>query len=130
MTPVARQTALAIVGGLPERATDGERRRVLVRVVEMLDPDLQGALLDVVAESLAAEDAHGDLPPRAHARLGIATEEVLEAAHELIGRALALNRAINDHAWQRPDAARVRAETVQVSSVALRMVVSHDRFTL
>ena len=130
MTPVACQTALAIIGGLPDRPTEGERRRVLIRVVEMLDPALQGALLDVVAESLSAEETHGTLPARAHARLGIATEEVLEAAQELIGGALGLTRAINEHSWQRPDAVRVRAEIVQVCSVTLRMVVSHDQFTL
>lgn len=119
MTRAARLSALGIVRDLPERATDGERRRALIRVVELLDADVQGALLDVLAEALAGEGKHGPLPPHVHRRLAVLTEEVME-----------LIQATNDHAWKAPNAPAVRAETVQVAAVALRMISAHDRFTL
>ncbi len=120
MTRAATETAIRLVSDLRvTHATPGDVRRTLVRVAELLDPEVQDALLDVVREALRAAVLHGPLPNDMHRRLGVLTEEVMELA-----------QATNDHAWKRPNAAAVRTETVQVAAVALRMIPAHDRFTI
>ena len=117
MTRAAKETAIRLA--TETHATPGDVRRALVRVADLLDADLQTAILHVVAEALRADLLHGALPHDPHRRLGVLTEEVLE-----------LNQAVNDHAWKRPDAAAVRLEVVQVAAVALRMILAHDLFTI
>lgn len=120
MTRAALQTALRIALDARSRdTTEGECRRALHRLIDLLDADTQAALTDVIGEALSGEIVHGELPPHVHRRLAVLTEEVLE-----------LTQAINDHAWKAPNAAAVRVETVQVAAVALRMIPAHDRFTL
>ena len=78
-----------------------------------------GPIVDVLLACDAAQRAHGDLPTSAHQRLSILTEEVGEAA-----------QAMNRHTWEAPCAAEVRAELVQVTATALRMIAAHDRLTI
>ena len=115
MTRTARETVVRIV----EQDHAPTTRRLLTQIVGLLDEDVQRALVDVLGEACRGELEHGALPTHAHRRLGVLTEEFAELA-----------TAINDHAWVSPNPTAVRAETVQVAAVALRMVVSHDRFTL
>lgn len=117
MTRTATETAIRLA--TETHATPGDIRRALVKVAELLDPEVQTAVLHVLAEALRAALLHGPLPNDMHRRLGVLTEEVMELA-----------QATNDHAWKRPDAAAVRTETVQVAAVALRMIPAHDRFTI
>ena len=117
MTPAACRTLVIIA--CEEHTSRGETRRALNRACEMLDEPIQRVLLDVLGELAHAQLTHGNLPLDSHRRLGILTEEVLE-----------LTQATNDHAWKSPRAAAVRTEAVQVAAVALRMVVTHDQFTI
>lgn len=120
MNRAATETALRIAReGQATVAGGGSPRRALGHLLELVDDDLRGAVLDVLAEVLAGELSHGPLPVDPHRRIAVLTEEVLE-----------LMQATNDHAWVSPRAAAVRAEMVQVAAVSLRMIPVHDHFTI
>ena len=115
MTETARKTVVR----LADEDVHSTARALLIQMIGLLDTGLHTALVDVVAEACRAQLEHGSLPPDAHRRLGVLTEEFAELA-----------TAINDHAWVSPNAIAVREETVQIAATALRMVVRHDQFTI